>query len=130
VALEFLQSSALTRIPTGSIPSMMNLSGMIVESRGRTESDAGKSDEELIQARLEELKVAETLYQRAAAHGSVLAQQQQQQVKKEDEAAGPTEASVGEEIAQFAQEALVKVQEMVQAIMKERQRRLEAAKGS
>lgn len=110
---------------------MMNYAGMLVEARGRSisaDNIAGKTEEEttkrLIQLRLDELKKAEALYSRAAAHGNVLAQQQPMtsgQGAGVDQASGPTEVNIGKEMAAFASEALGKVQQMIQAIVVEAQ---------
>lgn len=112
---------------------MMNFAGMLVEARGRSASAvgvAGKTEEEttkkLIQLRLDELKKAESLYSRAAAHGNVLSQQQPSGASGKsagvDQASGPTEVDVGKEMAAFASEALEKVQQMIQAIVTEAQK--------
>lgn len=107
---------------------MMNYAGMLVEGRGRT-NNSPKEDQgqDLLKIRLEELKKAESLYSKVAAHGNVIAQHQQQQQQQTatggdkdasvDQASGPKEADMAKEMATFAQEALGTVQGMMKALM-------------
>lgn len=104
---------------------MMNYAGMLVEGRGRT-NNSPKEDQgqDLLKIRLEELKKAESLYCKVAAHGNIIAQHQQQQTAtggdkdaSVDQASGPKEADMAKEMATFAQEALGTVQGMMKALM-------------
>lgn len=106
---------------------MMNYAGMLVEGRGRTNnSPKVKESQALIKIRLEELKKAESLYSKVAAHGSVIAQQQQSvpaatgnKNTTVDQASGPQEVDMAKEMANFAQKALVTVQGMMKALVQE-----------
>jgi hypothetical protein len=123
---------------TGSIPAMMNYAGMLVEARGVTapflNSDGEKvtSQEDanriLIRARLEDLKKAESLYSRVAAHGSMMTQQQSKNTSttssestnaEVDQASSSKGKDVGQEMANFAQEAIGTVQLMIKQLMEE-----------
>ncbi|UZJ54072.1 hypothetical protein CBS101457_003392 [Exobasidium rhododendri] len=119
----------------GSIPAMMNYAGMLVEGRGadtaapapqRTPAVTSERDatQLFIQSRIKDLQTAESLYSRVATHGSVIAQQQVQASSsggkaKQGQADQPKEASVGQEMANFAQEALGTVQSMMREILEE-----------
>lgn len=110
----------------------MNYAGMLVEARGApfppnsgtniaSQEDASRV---LIQSRLEDLKKAESLYSRVSTHGSVMSQQQNQSAPSEknagvDQASGSKVANVGQEMANFAQEALGTVQMMIKQLLEE-----------
>jgi hypothetical protein len=106
---------------------MMNYAGMLVEARGVNDvplaGDASKvtsradATKLFLQSRIRDLKLAESLYSKVAAHGSVMAQQQQAQpaasTKKDDEGQG----NPGQQMTAFAQEALGTVQNMIRDLL-------------
>lgn len=108
---------------------MMNYAGMLVEARGSpspavrgaevtSQEDAARV---LIQSRIEDLQKAESLYSRVAAHGSVMAQQQPSasETGGADQESRQKEPNVGQEMANFAQEALGTVQLMMKQLLDE-----------
>lgn len=112
----------------------MNFAGMLVEARGRSSTNTNPnsvtSQEEaakaLVLSRLQELKRAESLYSRVAAHGNVMQQQQQpspssptQKNSNVDQAKGPQEVDVAKEMTSFAQGALGTVQTMITQLVDE-----------
>ncbi|PWN89575.1 hypothetical protein FA10DRAFT_280555 [Acaromyces ingoldii] len=117
----------------GSAPGMMNYAGMLVEGRGSdmgalsaaaaaaSAADAPQSKEEalatILDARIMELKAAESLYAKVAAHSSVL-EQQQQQASSSDE--GGLDAA-GREMGNFAKEAMSTVQQLIQKLLDEKE---------
>lgn len=121
----------------GSAPGMMNYAGMLVEGRGSdmgalsaaaaaasAGGDAPQSKEEalatILDARIMELKAAESLYAKVAAHSSVLEQQQQQQDRQDSGDEGGLDAA-GREMGNFAKEAMSTVQQLIQKLLDEKE---------
>jgi hypothetical protein len=102
----------------GFMPAMMNFAGMLVEQRGQEISAAQTTDE----TRIRDLRRAESMYAKVAATASALARQQQQAQGenkiKDSTPENDTGALSTGHMAAFAQEALGRVQEELQKVVK------------
>lgn len=95
------------------VPSMLNYAGMLVEGRGAQvplPSDAQQPTPDILLARMQDLKRAESLYAKVAAHTGAVAQQSTPGQSQELDA--------NKQMAAFAQQALGQVQGAIEETAK------------
>jgi len=107
--------------PSGFVPSMLNLASLLISGRGSTYilpssaidpmPSSAQSSEAPLSPRLEELKQAETLYMRIIGMSGLGG-------GTADPASKGAPKSPNEEMAEFAQEALEGVKEMIKEELK------------
>lgn len=120
---------------------MMNLAGMLFEGRGREDrrQPQSASDENAsvnstasmhdASARLQDLRKAESLYAKVAAQAGVMSKQQQAQHDTNSSSPGVASDASQEgvtmtaEMAEFAQQALGKVQESIKQLVNDKARK-------
>lgn len=95
----------------GFVPSMLNVAGFLVEGRGmELPTNDAEVTPDFLTKRMVDLKRAETLYAKVAAHTSAV----MQQTGGGEAAKANPELGANEQMAQFAQQALGQVQQAIQ----------------